>query len=123
MLLCAGEDNLGALYLLPELADERFAEFRSLHAALRARYEELVRAVPDVRHEDARALAGLAFGLVESVILRRRDEPDLDAGDAAPRVADAVQRVLGVAGTDLDAVRAEGAALLAALGPPRDGHG
>jgi AcrR family transcriptional regulator len=117
-LLCAGADNLGALYLLPELADERFAEFRTLHAELRARYEVLVRAVPGIRDEDARALAGLAFGLVESVILRRRDEPDLDALDAAPRVADAVQRVLGVRGAELDAARSAGAALLATLGSP-----
>src|SRR3712207_5069582 len=28
VLLCAGRDNLGALYLLPELADDRFTEFR-----------------------------------------------------------------------------------------------
>ena len=141
-LLCAGPDNLGALYLLPELADERFAEFRRLHGDLRSRYVELVRGVPGVDDDDAAALGALAFGLVESVILRRRDEPDLRADDVAPRVADAVQRVLGTGvgtgtgrgtgtgigagtgtglgtGTDrLAAVRAEGAALLAGLREP-----
>jgi len=114
-LLCSGSDNLGALYLLPELADERFAEFRSRHLALRAQYAELVGAVPGVAPDVAPALAALAFGLVESVILRRRDEPDLDARAAARRVADAVQRVLGVPEARLDAVRSGGAELLAAL--------
>ena len=114
-LLCAGADNLGALYLLPELADERFAEFRTLHAELRARYEVLVRAVPGVRDEDARALAGLAFGLVESVILRRREEPDLRADDVAPRRADAVQRLLGATPEELANAREQGTGLRAAL--------
>lgn len=120
-LLCAPRENLGALYLLPELADDRFAEFRRLHAALRLRYAELVRAVPGVPATEATALAGLAFGLVESVILRRRDEPDLAGADAAPRVADAVQRLLGVGGDALEGARAGGLALLGAPSAARTG--
>ncbi len=113
-LLCAGRDNLGALYLLPELADERFAEFRSCTLALRARYAELVGARAGRRVPTTpAALAGLAFGLVESVILRRRDEPDLAAADVAPRVADAVQRVLGVRRRPGSSVRAGGSAAAA----------
>ncbi len=127
-LLCSGPDNLGALYLLPEVADERFAEFGRLRRALRDRYAALVRALPGVPADDAPALAALAFGLVESVILRRRDEPDLLAAAAAPRVADAVQRVVGVDAARLDDVRDAATALLAALRepaeyPPAEGPG
>ena len=74
--------------------------------------------MPGVRADDAPALAALAFGLVESVILRRRDEPGPRRARAALRVADAVQRLLGVPDADLDAVRAAGAALLASLPTP-----
>jgi AcrR family transcriptional regulator len=113
-LLCAGRDNLGALYLLPELADERFAPFRELHVALRGRYATFVAGVPGVAPDDVAALGALAFGLVESVILRRRDEADLRAGDVAPRVADAVLRVLGVPDDALAGAREEGRRLCAA---------
>jgi AcrR family transcriptional regulator len=116
-LLCAGRDNLGALYLLPELADERFTPFRELHGALRTRYATLVGAVPGVAPGDVAALGALAFGLVESVVLRRRDEPDLRADDVAPRVADAVLRVLGVPDDVLADVREQGRRLCAALPP------
>ncbi|GAA2727671.1 TetR/AcrR family transcriptional regulator [Cellulomonas aerilata] len=114
-LLCAPRDNLGALYFLPELSDERFAPFRALHLALRAGYADLVGQYPGVRGEDVGELSSLAIGLVESVILRRREEPDLRADDVAPRVADAVQRLLGATPAGLAAVRAEGLALRATL--------
>ena len=114
-LLCAGPDNPGALYLLPELADERFAPFRELHGALRARYATLVADVPGVAPGDVAALGALAIGLVESVILRRRDEPDLRADDVAPRFADALLRVLGVGDDVLTAAREEGRRLCSAL--------
>jgi len=116
-VLCAGRDNLGALYLLPELADERFAPFRELHLALRTRYRTLVGQVPSVAEADVAPLAGLAFSLVESVILRRRDEPDLQAAEVASPVADAVQRLLGMPEEALAEVRAEGRRLCAALPP------
>ncbi len=120
-LLCTGRDNLGALYLLPELADDRFADFRRLHRALRDRYADLVAQVPGVEPDDAPHLAALAFGLVESVILRRRDEPGLRGADAAPRVADAVLRLLGVTGDRLARARAQGLELVPRLDGGGDG--
>jgi AcrR family transcriptional regulator len=110
-LLCSGRDNLGALYFLPELSDERFAEFRDLHLALRSGYAELVARCPGVAAADVTDLSALAIGLVESVILRRREEPDLRADDIAPRVADAVQRLLGATTEALAEARALGTAL------------
>ena len=115
MLLCGGPDNLGALYLLPEVADARFAGFREMHAALRDRYAGLVAAVGVPG--DADPWAALALGLVESVILRRRDEPELDGAVVAPAVADAVQRVLGATDAEVAEARAAGSALLAQLDP------
>ncbi|WP_298459832.1 TetR/AcrR family transcriptional regulator [uncultured Cellulomonas sp.] len=114
-LLCAGRDNLGALYLLPEVADDRFAEFRRLHADLRTGYERLVAGFPGVAPEEAPDLAALVLGLVESVILLRRGEPALRAQDVAPRVADAVQRILGLPHERIAEVRAQGLALGAGL--------
>ena len=114
-LLCAGRDNLGALYFLPELSDERVRRFRELHLALRAGYADLVRQFPGVAADDVPELAAEVIGLVESVILRRREEPDLRAADVAPRVADAVLRILGVTPEQLGAFQDEGRALRAAL--------
>jgi AcrR family transcriptional regulator len=114
-LLCAGRDNLGALYFLPELSDERFREFRDLHRALRAGYAELVAQHPGVRPDDVADLSALVIGLVESVILRRREEPDLRADDVAPRLADAVQRLLGASQEALADARRTGTALRATL--------
>jgi AcrR family transcriptional regulator len=114
-LLCAGRDNLGALYFLPELSDPRFGEFRNLHRALRSGYAELVGRYPGVRPDDVVELAALVFGLVESVILRRREEPDLRADDVAPQLADAVQRLLGATPEALADARQDGRALRAIL--------
>ncbi|MFI5937379.1 TetR/AcrR family transcriptional regulator [Actinoplanes sp. NPDC051494] len=102
-LLLAGRDNIGSLYLIPEVAGDAFAEFRAEHARLYAVYHDLVAAVLGV--PDA-AATGLVFGLVESVILRRRAEGEMDADVVAPAIADAVLRVLRVADQRLAAIRA-----------------
>ncbi|GAA2514723.1 TetR/AcrR family transcriptional regulator [Winogradskya humida] len=103
-LLLSGRDNIGALYLIPEVGDEAFAEFRAEHARLYAVYHDLVTAVTGV---DDAAVTGLVFGLVESVILRRRAEPELDADTVAPALADAVLRVLRVPEQRLKKLRAQ----------------
>ena len=89
-LLCAGPVNLGVLYVLPEVAGEQFAEFHALRSRLRARYSELATAAGD---GDDRG--ELALGLVESVILRRRDHPDVEVAAVQDSVADGVLRLVG----------------------------
>jgi AcrR family transcriptional regulator len=102
-LLCSGPHNLGALYLLPEVAAARFADFRRERAELKDAY---------------RALAGagemptdLLFGLVEGVILTRREKPLLDVAAFAAAGADAALRVAGCPEAQLAGVRSAGQAL------------
>lgn len=111
-LLCAGEVNLGSLYLLPELADARFAEFDQQRAELLASYAELIGACEPMRSEVVPQLADMVLALVESVILRRRKVPRLDADDLAPRIADAALRILDVRPETINAARTQGAVLI-----------
>ncbi len=76
--LAAARWNLGALYLLPELADGRFAEFRTARLELAAAYESLATAAVGVA-SDTRSI--LPFRLVESVIMMRSDETRGELGD------------------------------------------
>lgn len=95
-LLASGEENLGSLYLLPELGDERFAPFHAERQRLFETYQELVAACQGSSPEDARPAASLVLGLVESLILRRRNEPHLLEDDIATRIADAALRIVQV---------------------------
>ncbi|WP_309135421.1 TetR/AcrR family transcriptional regulator [Cellulomonas sp.] len=101
-LLCSGEDNLGALYLLPELDDERFAPFHERRAELEGRYRALVAAC-GVAPADVVRTAALVLGLVESVILQRRRAPETLDARTAEAVADAA---LALVGLDPDACAA-----------------
>ncbi|EOM76627.1 TetR/AcrR family transcriptional regulator [Rhodococcus rhodnii] len=94
-LLVSGDENLGSLYLLPELGDERFESFHVERTRLRSVYNALVTQCPDVTAPMAADLSDLVFGLVESAILRRRLDNAVDAAFAA-RTADAALRVIGV---------------------------
>ena len=100
-LLCAGPVNLGVLYVLPEVAGEQFAEFHALRSRLRGRYSELATAAGD---GDDRG--ELALGLVESVILRRRDNADVDVAAVQDAVADGVLRLVGCTPTEIALARA-----------------
>lgn len=93
-LLVSGEENLGSLYLLPELSDERFAPFHAERQRLFETYRELVSACQGVEPAHAHQTASLVFGLVESLILRRRNEPHLLEDDIATRIADAALRIV-----------------------------
>ncbi|WP_028050307.1 TetR/AcrR family transcriptional regulator [Cellulomonas sp. URHD0024] len=97
-LLTAGPVNLGVLYVLPEVAGEQFAEFHALRSRLRARYSELADAASD---DDSSDRGELVLGLVESVILRRRDTPDLDVATVQDTVADGVLRLVGCTPTEV----------------------
>jgi AcrR family transcriptional regulator len=106
-LLCTSRYNLGALYLLPELRTERFAGFRTERAGLKAAYRALLVATSDV---DTRV--DLIFGMVEGVILTRREKAIPDVVAFATAGADAGVRVAGCAEAGLPAIRAEALAVL-----------
>nr|WP_237418479.1 TetR/AcrR family transcriptional regulator [Actinomadura rayongensis] len=112
-LLCTGTHNLGALYLLPEA--ERIASFQGLRAELKDAYDDLLArtAVTSVLPDDERTVRSrLVFSLVESVILIRRDNPDLDPDGTAGATANAALRVGGVPERDLARLARLGRALL-----------
>jgi len=111
MLLLSDQHNIGALYLLPELGDERFADFRAERTALYRHYRDLVAEVLGGGAAEAHDRASLVFGLVESVILRRRTEPGLVASTVAGEVADAALAILGVGGRSRASAVRRGAAL------------
>ncbi len=114
-LLSAGEVNVGSLYLLPELSDEKFAPFHALRDELEAAYRTLI-ASSVAGSGDAHRAAMLVLGLVESVILQRRRRPaSLDA-ETPLRIADAALKVLDVPRDELDACRAGGAEVLRSVG-------
>lgn len=91
--LCGSTWNLGALYLLPELRNERFDAFRQRREDLRANYRDLARAVISECGGPAETY-DLPFRLVESVINQRSDD-----GACPPNhpwaIAEAALRVLG----------------------------
>lgn len=101
--LCRGTWNLGALYLLPELRVDRFAQFRRRRADLRERYRTLAAAVIAECGGPADA-DDLPFRLVESAINRRSDDGACPAEQ--PWIsADGALRTLGYDG-DFAALRA-----------------
>ncbi|MFI1461370.1 TetR/AcrR family transcriptional regulator [Nocardia carnea] len=109
--LCAARWNIGALYLLPELRAERFAQFRARRDRLRESYEMLAERV--VAETGAGAIAeatAIPFRLVETVINIRSDRGVLPDG-AQRAIAGAALRVLGWTG-DPAAVGAAADALL-----------
>lgn len=105
-LLSAGPVNLGVLYVLPEVAGDQFTEFHALRSRLRARYSELADAAADQAVGDAPDRGELVLGLVESVILRRRDTPDLDVAAVQDAVADGVLRLVGCTPAEVARARA-----------------
>lgn len=114
-LLCAGPHNPGALYLLPEVGAERFTAFRAARDDLKAGYAELLAATTagaGLAPADLGLRADLVFGLIEGVILIRRESPDRDPAHFAAATADAALRVAGCAEHVLPKLRREGEALL-----------
>ncbi|MGW0035841.1 TetR/AcrR family transcriptional regulator [Gordonia sp. NPDC003376] len=95
--------NLGSLYLLPEVADERYAEFRLARRALADVYEQLSAAALGDAADDRRLLP---FRMVESIIMLRSDE---ERGELADHCAG-------------DLVGTIVAAIASLVSPPRGGH-
>lgn len=115
-LLCGGAHNLGALYLLPEVRAGRFAGFRAVRDELKAAYAALLAATTPgaaLSAADLAVRAGLVFGLIEGVILIRRDGQVPDPAAFASATADAALRVAGCPECDLAAVRRAAEALSA----------
>ncbi|MFG2027952.1 TetR/AcrR family transcriptional regulator [Streptomyces sp. NPDC048825] len=114
-LLCGGPHNLGALYFLPEVGAERFADFRALRCELKAAYGRLLAATgpgAELPPEELEIRADLVFGLIEGVILIRREAPHRDVVTFAAATADAALRVAGCPEHVLPKLRREGEALL-----------
>jgi AcrR family transcriptional regulator len=98
-LLCAGPHNLGALYLLPEVAAPRFAGFHQARAALKSAYAELLAATApcaDLAPADLTLRTDLLFALIEGLILVRRSGPARPVPAVASAAADAALRIAGV---------------------------
>ncbi|MFD4246128.1 TetR/AcrR family transcriptional regulator [Streptomyces sp. NPDC058525] len=104
LLLCGGPCNLGALYLLPEVAGARFERFRRMRGELKDAYRVLLdgTGVGAELAGDGAALAlrnDLVFGLIEGVMLIHRADPGRPVAVFAEATADAALRIAGVGGT------------------------
>ncbi|WP_235900413.1 TetR/AcrR family transcriptional regulator [Lolliginicoccus suaedae] len=109
--------NIGALYLLPELRTERFAQFVTAREALRATYRQLATGVLDElarngAHDLPDASEDIPLRLVETLVNLRWD--NVGTAEEPRRTADAVIRALGWTG-DWNELRRESAGLLTRL--------
>lgn len=99
-LLCGGPHNLGVLYLLPEVQAERFADFHHMRTELKSAYGRLLaQAAPELPEDQAALRTDLVFGLIEGVILIRRQDPSRSAvalAALAEAAADGALRVAGI---------------------------
>jgi AcrR family transcriptional regulator len=109
-LLGTARFNLGALYLLPEVGAPNLAEFRTERAELKAAYRALVAELPGTG-VPLETRTDLVFGLIESVTVLRRDEPELDVEAHARHGADGVLCLAGLP-TPGDSFRRSALALL-----------
>ncbi|MEJ3405192.1 helix-turn-helix domain-containing protein [Rathayibacter sp. YIM 133350] len=108
--------NIGTLYLLPEVQDARYDDFRQQRALLRATYGRLGQraATPAVRASlDEARIGAILIQLAEIVIQLRRDgEPDAKDDET---IAASCLRVLGVAADEIAAARRDAAEIIAAV--------
>lgn len=110
--LCRSRWNLGALYLLPELREERFATFRAHRYALMDLYADIAAsAMLDLGSDSHPGTEHLPFRLVESVVNTRADGHLDDDNPYATVVAEAAIRLLGFTGR-VGPVHAAAAAML-----------
>lgn len=115
--LRATPHNIGTLYLLPELQDDRYEQFRAQRVQLRGIYGRLGTAAahPEVVSSLGEArLGAVLLQLAETVIQLRRDDEDTSGRDD-DTIAASCLRVLGLTHPEVEAARAEAAALLAGL--------
>lgn len=125
-LLLDAPANVGALYLLPEVRAERFADFRAQRTRLRDAYGTLVEqaAAPGAALGPLDVLTDVVFGLVESVIGVRGREPSGEHDPAVGNAQDATVRADGGAHAVLDSealVTTVARSVLRVLGWDEDG--
>jgi AcrR family transcriptional regulator len=118
--------NVGSLYLLPEVRNGPFEQFRFERSSLRGLYARLISESIDSRMDaelgrpdDAAPRASLdylvdvVFGMVESVITIRADRSVDDATLLTTTIAESCLRVLGHDGAEIRGVVADADSLLA----------
>ena len=108
--LCSARWNLGILYHLPEVRNERFARFLADRQELRGLYRQLGGSAAGETGMQEAGGGDVTFRLVESLISLRAD--GLVTGDSPLQAADAGLILCG-RGPELPAIRAESAALIA----------
>lgn len=111
-LLAETPHNIGSLYLMPEVRDPRFDEFRAARDELQATYGRLGLLAqagtsrPDPEHAlSPTTLGALLIQVVEVVIPLRRRE-DAEPGPDPAAIAAAVLRLVGLDGEEIRAARA-----------------
>lgn len=110
-LLASGDDNIGSLYLLPEISGESFRPFHERRSELETTYRTLVVAC-GVPAESAPVGAQLVLALVENVILQRR-RGATPGSTTWEQIADAALRVLDIDSERRAQARRDGARLIA----------
>ncbi|MFC8449852.1 TetR/AcrR family transcriptional regulator [Kitasatospora sp. NPDC057223] len=108
-LLFGGLYNLGALYQLPEVRGERFAEFRRSRGELKAVYGTLLTALD--ASGDPALRTDLLLGLVEGGVAVARETGGREPRTVGEAVADSALRLAGCAAREIAAARAEAARL------------
>lgn len=104
-LLFGGLYNLVALYQLPEVRGDRFADFRRSRSELRALYGELLAQLDPAPGQEIRT--DLLLGLVEGGVATARENPAHTAAEVAPAIADAALRLAGCPADRIAAARTE----------------
>ncbi|MEV6349609.1 helix-turn-helix domain-containing protein [Actinoplanes sp. NPDC051851] len=99
-VLFTGRRSVAVLGVLPEVRAGQFAEAHQLRERLRDAYAGLSREVlTELGHppgdEYLKRIAGIVFAVVESISLRRYEDPDLDVEDAVRDTTTAILRILG----------------------------
>ncbi len=126
--LLGAAHNVGTLYFLPEVRDDRFEAFQTERSTLRDLYAALIsRAITeDIRPElvetstpDAASaidyLVDVVFGMVESVIAIRVDRPHEDPAVLVETIAQSCLRVLGHDSGSIRVISSRATALLGEL--------
>ncbi|GLY05305.1 TetR/AcrR family transcriptional regulator [Actinoplanes sp. NBRC 101535] len=98
--LFAGRRPVAVLGLLPEVRGPEFAEAHELRERLRTGYTALIRDVLTALghppgEEYLRRISGIVFAVVESINLRRYEDPSLTVDDAVRDTTTAILRILG----------------------------